>query len=142
DGLTANAAVTTNYVFRGISQSAKRPAVQGGLDYAVPDTGLAVGTWVSSVNFGDDTPIEWDVYGNYSFPLGPLTASVGGIGYIYPYSGNGGPYDIFEIDAGLSYDFGFASWSGKAFFGPSPPAGYLTIRHGDNPDQEYYLTTG
>jgi uncharacterized protein (TIGR02001 family) len=140
--LTANAAITTDYIFRGITQSAKRPAVQGGLDYAVPDTGFAVGTWFSSINFGDDTNLEWDIYGNYNFNLGPLGASVGVYGYVYPYHGHGGPYDVFEIDAGLSHDFGFLAWSAKAFYAPSLPSGYLTIRNGYNPDSEYYVTTG
>ena len=142
DGLSANAAITTDYIFRGISQSAKRPAVQGGLDYAVPDTGFAIGTWVSSINFGDDTNLEWDIYGNYNFNLGPLGASVGVYGYVYPYSGHAGPYDVFEIDGGLSHDFGVLAWSAKAFYAPSLPSGYLTIRNGYNPDSEYYLTTG
>jgi uncharacterized protein (TIGR02001 family) len=142
DGLTANAAITTNYVFRGISQSAKRPAVQGGLDYTVADTGFAVGTWVSSIDFGDDSNLEWDIYGNYNFNLGPVGASVGVIGYVYPYSGNFGPYDLWEVNVGLTHDFGFAAWSAKAFYAPSLPSGYLTVRNGYNPDQEYFLTTG
>jgi uncharacterized protein (TIGR02001 family) len=80
DGLTANADITSNYIFRGITQSANRPAVQGGLDYTVPGTGFAIGTWVSSIDFGDHTPIEWDLYANYNFALGPVNASVGVIG--------------------------------------------------------------
>jgi uncharacterized protein (TIGR02001 family) len=140
--LTANAALTTNYVFRGISQSAKRPAVSAGLDYAVPDTGFAVGTWVSSIDFGDDTPIEWDLYGNYNFNLGPVAASVGVYAYIYEWAGNFGPYTWVEGDITLSHDFGFLAWSAKAFYGPSVPNGYLTIRDAYNPDGEYYLTTG
>jgi uncharacterized protein (TIGR02001 family) len=140
--LTANAAITTDYIFRGITQSAKRPAVQGGLDYAVPDTGFAVGTWFSSIDFGDETNLEWDIYGNYNFNLGPLGASVGVYGYVYPYAGHGGPYDVFEINAGLNHDFGFLAWSAKASWAPGLPSGYLTIRNGYNPDSEYYLTTG
>ena len=142
DGLTANGAFTTNYVFRGITQSAKRPAVQGGLDYAIPDTGIAIGTWASSIDFGDDTPFEWDLYGNYNFPLGPVNASVGVIGYVYTWSGNAGPYSWVELDVGLSHDFGPFAWSGKFFYGPSVPSGFLTIRNGYNPDSIYYLTTG
>ena len=65
--LTANASFTTNYVFRGITQSANRPAVQGGLDYTIGDSGFAVGTWVSSIDFGDHTPFEWDLYANYDY---------------------------------------------------------------------------
>jgi uncharacterized protein (TIGR02001 family) len=142
DGLTANADVTTNYVFRGISQSAKRPAVQGGLDYTFGDTGITAGTWVSSIDFGDDTTMEWDIYADYHFPLGPVNASVGLYGYVYPWAGNFGPYNVLEYDATLGYDFGIFAWSAKAFYGPSLPGGYLTIRNAYNPDSEYWLTTG
>jgi uncharacterized protein (TIGR02001 family) len=142
DGLTANADITTNYIFRGLTQSANRPAVQGGLDYAVPDTGLAVGTWVSSIDFGDHTPIEWDLYANYNFNLGPVAASVGVIGYVYEWHGNAGPYTWVEPNIGVSHDFGVFAWSAKAFWAPSVPAGYLTIRDQYNPDSSYYLTTG
>jgi uncharacterized protein (TIGR02001 family) len=142
DGLTANGAFTTNYVFRGITQSAKRPAVQGGLDYTVADTGFAVGTWVSSIDFGDDTPFEWDIYGNYSFALGPLNASAGVIGYVYTWPGNFGPYSWVELNFGVSHDFGIFNWSAKGFWAPEVPNGYLTIRAPYNPDSSYWLTTG
>ena len=52
-GLSANAAVTSNYIFRGISQSGSAIAVQAGVDYAVGDTGLAFGAWASSIDFGN-----------------------------------------------------------------------------------------
>ncbi|HXJ02342.1 MAG TPA: TorF family putative porin [Micropepsaceae bacterium] len=142
DGLTANADFTTNYVFRGITQSANRPAVQGGLDYAIPDTGFAIGTWVSSIDFGDHTPFEWDLYANYNFNLGPVATSIGVIGYVYEWYGNFGPYTWVEPNIGVSHDFGVLAWSAKAFWAPSVPNGYLTIRNTYNPDSAYYLTTG
>ena len=67
DGLAANGAITTDYVFRGITQSAKRPAVQAGLDYRLVDSGFAVGTWVSSIDFGDGSNLEWDLFADYNF---------------------------------------------------------------------------
>src|SRR4029450_3753648 len=72
-GLSANAAVTTNYVFRGISQSGANPAVQAGVDYNIGTTGFAIGAWASSIDFGnpygDDTPVEVDFYGSYTFAV-------------------------------------------------------------------------
>src|SRR4051812_12918975 len=49
---TANVALTSDYVFRGVSQSDNRTAVQGGFDW---DTGVGLhfGTWASSINFKD-----------------------------------------------------------------------------------------
>ena len=58
--VSAMATVTTDYYFRGISQStdgSPSPAVQGSLDYALPilvdSLGFRAGVWGSSVEFGD-----------------------------------------------------------------------------------------
>jgi uncharacterized protein (TIGR02001 family) len=62
-----NAAVTSDYRYRGISQSRLDPALQGGADYTHNPTGLYAGTWLSTIKWtkdlggsGDD---EWDMYG-------------------------------------------------------------------------------
>jgi uncharacterized protein (TIGR02001 family) len=141
DGLTANGQFTTNYVLRGISQTANRPALQGGLDY---DTGVGVtlGTWLSSLDFGDHTPLEWDLYGAYNFKVADVNLSVGGIGYIYPYSGYLGPYNYFEFTGTAAHDFGFASWVGKVYYDPFDlPAGFFDIK-GVHPKHEFFLQTG
>ena len=123
-GLSANAAVTTNYIFRGISQSGANPAVQAGLDYAVGDTGLAFGTWASSIDFGnidgsDAAPLEWDVYGSYTFNITDAFAlSAGAIAYLYPSAATGANFNWYEGWVGLSYNFGFLALSGKAFYSP------------------------
>ncbi len=141
DGLTANAQLTTNYVLRGITQSANKPALQGGLDY---DTGVGItmGTWMSSLDFGDHTPLEWDLYAAYNFKVGPISASVGGIGYIYPDSGPLGSYDYFEFTGTLGADLGFGAWSAKFFGDPFDlPPGFFDIK-GVHPNHEYFLQTG
>lgn len=69
--LSWNLSVTSDYVFRGITQTNFDPAVQGGLDYAFGDTGLYVGAWASNVDFDDaDGPdIEVDTYIGWSRDL-------------------------------------------------------------------------
>jgi len=58
-----NAAVTNDYVFRGVSQTDGDPALQLGADYAFGDSGFYVGLWGSNVDFGSDGPdIEADAY--------------------------------------------------------------------------------
>ena len=47
--LSFNAALTSDYRYRGLSQSRLDPAVQGGADYVHNPTGLYVGTWLSSI---------------------------------------------------------------------------------------------
>ena len=69
-----NAAVTTDYVFRGISQTDRKPAFQAGLDYSFGDSGFYVGTWGSNVDFGDGTPdIEVDAYVGWNTDLSDST---------------------------------------------------------------------
>src|SRR5688500_7014436 len=48
-----NAAVTTDYRFRGISQSASDPAISGGVDFSTTD-GLYLGAWGSTIDFDGD----------------------------------------------------------------------------------------
>jgi uncharacterized protein (TIGR02001 family) len=63
--VTANAAVTSNYIWRGLTQTDDGPAVQGGVDYS-HESGLAVGVWGSNVDEG----IEYDLYGSFSKDVG------------------------------------------------------------------------
>ena len=51
--LSWNLSVTSDYVFRGITQTDFDPALQGGLDYAFGDSGFYIGGWASNVDFAD-----------------------------------------------------------------------------------------
>lgn len=66
--LTWNLALTSDYVFRGITQTNFEPALQGGLDYAFGASGIYIGAWASNVDFADsDGPdIELDSYVGWS----------------------------------------------------------------------------
>ncbi len=94
-----NIGVTSNYVFRGVTQTGDGAAVQGGLDYA-HDSGLYVGTWTSNVNFAGGT--ELDVYGGYSGSHEEFGYDIGLIGYLYPEAD--GDANFAEAYLGLSYD--------------------------------------
>lgn len=135
-----NLALTSNYVFRGITESAKRPALQGGLDYEF-ENGFSAGTWISTVQFGDSTPIEWELYGEYEFPLGVLDATIGVQSYLYPSSGIGGPYNQIEFEAGLRHEFKMFEWSAKSNFGPVSSKVDATQNEAEY-NQEYWITTG
>lgn len=67
-----NAAVVSDYVFRGVTQSNFDVAFQGGLDYAFGDSGFYVGAWGSNIDFiAVDAPsIEVDAYVGYNTDLG------------------------------------------------------------------------
>ena len=47
--LSGNLGLTSDYRFRGISQTQNAPAIQGGIDYA-HSSGLYIGNWNSSVS--------------------------------------------------------------------------------------------
>lgn len=101
--VSANISLTSNYVFRGLTQTDDGPAIQGGFD--VTSGGFYVGTWASSVDFGDDTTLEVDVYGGYSGALTETTSyDVGVIYYAYPDSPElpTGSQDFVEIYGGIS----------------------------------------
>ncbi len=53
--VTWSLAATTDYVFRGVSQTDEGPAFQAGVTYNAP-FGLYVGVWGSNVDFGDPDP--------------------------------------------------------------------------------------
>ena len=86
---SANVALVSDYVFRGISQTQNRPAIQGGFDYS-HSSGLYLGTWGSNVSWVQDTgmktnnSLELDVYGGYKGAVGPVSYDVGVLQYYYP----------------------------------------------------------
>lgn len=117
--ISGNVALTTNYVFRGITQSDDGPAVQGGFD--VSAGGWYAGTWASSVDFGDDTTMELDVYGGYGGAITEaLSYDVGVIYYAYPDSPElaTGTQDFVELYGGLSYAFDAFEFGGSIAYSP------------------------
>ncbi len=87
---TGNLGVASNYIFRGISQTQHKPALQGGFDYAHA-SGLYAGFWASNVSwvkdtgFKDSSSLEMDFYGGYKGTLaGDFTYDVGVLQYYYP----------------------------------------------------------
>ena len=86
EGLSGNVSATTDYRFRGISQTQRSAAVQGGFDYASKG-GFYVGNWnsnVSSLAYTDSTGLESDIYGGYKTEIAKgITLDVGSYNYMY-----------------------------------------------------------
>jgi len=84
--ITGNVALTSDYLFRGLTQSWSRPAIQGGADYADPN-GFAAGFWASSVSersYPGGT-LELDFYASYGLAINNDWSWRAGIyGYAYP----------------------------------------------------------
>ena len=86
---TANVTLVNDYRYRGISQSAGKPAIQGGFDYA-HESGFYIGNWNSSISwvgdlYGVSAPVEMDFYAGYKKEVLPgLTGDIGVLTYYYP----------------------------------------------------------
>ena len=125
-----NAAATNDYVFRGASQSNENFALSGGVDATLG--GFYAGGWASTVDFGDDTSAEVDVYGGYRAEAGGFALDVGVVGYFYTDAPSGVDYDYVEYKAAASRALGpvtagVALFYSPDFFGADETATYLEV---------------
>lgn len=98
--VSANVALVSDYAFRGVSQTSRDPAIQGGFDVAW-DSGFYVGTWSSNVSFGT-TSQELDLYAGYSGDINEsLSFDVNYTRFEYP--SDGAALDYNEFGGSLSY---------------------------------------
>ena len=103
--LTGNLTLASDYRFRGISQTNRKPTLQGGFDFAAG--GFYAGNW--NANLDSDlytgSNLEMDFYGGYKGTAGGFGYDVGLLYYDYPGSGNtgAGKIDNTEIYAAASF---------------------------------------
>jgi uncharacterized protein (TIGR02001 family) len=104
-----NIAGTSDYVFRGISQTDNDPTVQGGIDFGYGI--FYLGAWASGLDFdvyGNDAEVEIDWYGGIKPSWGPVNFDFGAIYYSYPGAtfvgvpGGGADLSYWEIKGGIS----------------------------------------
>lgn len=133
NAFSANIGLTSDYRFRGVSQSAQDPALQGGVDFA-HGGGLYLGAWGSTIDFDagpgldPDASLEVDLYGGYKWKGGGLDWDAGFIHYAYP--GSDGAFDLpfTEVYVGGAY-------------GPVAVKYYYTNDYtGTTEESAYYLT--
>lgn len=129
----------SEYEYRGISQTAEKPALQFNLDYT-HTSGFYLGTFVTNIKwlkeaaksggFSTNANIEWDLFGGYKFEIvKDVTVDVGYLRYEYPSSKTFNPSpNTDEIYVGAIYGpfsakyshatsnlFGFANSKNSAF---------------------------
>ena len=96
-----NLALTNDYIWRGMSQTAEDPAVSGGFDVTSSEHGAYVGAWGSYVDFDSDTSTEVDYYFGYADESARgVSFDVGYISYNYPSEGE---LKFEEIYVGVAY---------------------------------------
>lgn len=100
--ITGNVGLFSDYRFRGISQTNKKPALQGGFDFA-HKSGFYLGNWNSNVNsqFFSGSNLEMDFYGGYKGSFSGIGYDIGALYYYYP--GSSPKIDNTEIYFGTSY---------------------------------------
>lgn len=142
--VSGNVTLTTDYAWRNVSQSNMDPTIQGGFDLDFGN-GFYAGTWASGVDFQDepeDTNLEIDFYGGYSFDLGGVGADVGVIYYAYP-DADTADLDFYEIYGALSTEFeGGVSLGGSLNWDPDNETVYADVSAGFAVNDVFSLAAG
>lgn len=99
----ASVALSSEYVWRGISQTQSDPAISGSFDVG-HSSGFYAGTWASNVDFDSDASVEIDYYAGFGGDIADsgFSYDVGGIYYDYPSEDT---LDFFEVYGNVSYGF-------------------------------------
>lgn len=106
---TGNFTIASEYMYRGIAQTNRKPALQGGFDYA-HSSGLYAGVWGSNISWlsdlgGISSSIELDVYGGYKGSVGDFSYDLGVLTYNYP-----GSYPTGFVDADTTEVYASLGW--------------------------------
>lgn len=135
--IAGTVAITSDYVFRGVSQTQGGPALQGGLEYT-KEFGMFTpyaGTFLSNADFPDtvnntDLKIDYELdlyFGLRLAPLEALTLDAGYIKYYYPSenapANNSLSFNWSEVYLKGSYDFGVAKTTLGWWHSPNYSAG-------------------
>ena len=81
--ISSNFTLSSNYIWRGMTQTMDSPGYSGGFDYS-SESGFYAGTWGSNVSFGG-AGLELDTYFGYSGEVeGGFGYDIGYINYGYP----------------------------------------------------------
>jgi uncharacterized protein (TIGR02001 family) len=109
---SGNVSLTTDYLFRGVTQTDHRGAIQGGFDYANPN-GFYAGVWASNISWLTDSAtynagasLELDTYAGYSAGFAEdFTYNVGFLRYNYS-----GEYTPGTVSANTNEIYGSLGW--------------------------------
>jgi uncharacterized protein (TIGR02001 family) len=154
--LKANIALTSNYMFRGISQTNNGPAIQGGFDYTYVPLGLYAGVWASNIDSSskvidpataalppdqqivlqnpgyDGASMELDLKAGWAPTFGKLGIDLGYLRYQYPMTKTNAN-NTNEVHLGVSYDV-------LGYFTPKATANYSDNFYGLKGAWYYDLT--
>lgn len=124
-GFTVTPTITSDYDFRGFTQTMKDPAFQLGATYTT-ESGFYGSVWGSNVDFGPGNPdLEFDF--SAGFAGGDAATSYGyDLGVVYYTYPNAGSVNYWEGYAGISKSYYSAKlWVSPDFGGSSDSAVYV-----------------
>ena len=130
--ISANVGLSSDYMFRGISQTDENVAIQGGFDYT-HHSGFYLGVFGSNIDFNDpDTSIEIDGYGGFKYSfLDHYSIDAGAAHYAYPGANDTYAYTEYYLGGGYR-NFSLKAYYSDDFFAKSGEAIYLDSK-GDFP---------
>ncbi len=119
--MSGSGTIATDYVFRGVSQTSEKGAVQAGLDLAF-DNGAYAGVWGSNVDFGSEVTTEMDFFVGYGFDVAEGVNL--DLSYIYfNYAGDESALNYSEYVASVSVsDVSFTLVYSPDYFGSDESA--------------------
>jgi uncharacterized protein (TIGR02001 family) len=122
DDISANVSLTSDYIWRGVSQTNEKQAIQGGFDYSHDFEPISwyIGTWSSNVDpsffGGKHSPsTELDLYTGFTGELGEFTYDAGWLRYFYP-GGSVNDTTEWKIGGGWKW-FGATYYYSNDWFG-------------------------
>lgn len=118
--LTGNIGLYSQYIFRGLTQTDRQPALQGGFDYS-HSSGFYLGTWMSNISwlrdfggYANGGSLEMDFYGGFKGSIaGDFGYDIGLLQYYYPGDviPGGTKADTLEMYGALSWKWLSAKYS-------------------------------
>ena len=111
-----NVGAASDYVFRGFSQTDSGPQVYGGADMSIGI--FYAGTWLSNVDFGDSTDMEYDLYAGFKPTVGPVALDVGIVRYGYTNQSDGADLDFWEGKVAGSIPAGKGTVGAAVYYTP------------------------
>ncbi len=131
-----NAALTSDYRYRGISQTRLQAALQGGADYINNPSGFYAGAWLSSIKWikdaGGKGNVEVDLYAGKRGEIAKdVSYDIGVLTYVYPSNNLATSADTTEVYGQLGYGPAYVKYSHSVTnlfgFANSKNSGYLDL---------------
>lgn len=143
-GFNWNAAATSEYMFRGISQTDDHPALQAGAGYSWSN-GLYVGAWASNVDFGEDTDAEVDTFVGWNGDVSDtVNLDVQLVRYNYVGEPDGVDYAYNELIGKLSFAENYSATLGYTndFLASETDSIYVAVGGSWDVGKDINLTAG